>query len=102
MVCLPGRVPQDVKFKVRCLALVTLLKLVQSRKHGLSRSGQRLMRIERIATRPKLRPDLEAGNFPDRSNSVIVVATFNHGKRRPAVHCECRLRQPKAGENQYD
>ena len=99
---LPGRVPQDVKFKVRWLTIVPARKVVDPRLHGLLRDGQRLLRILRISTRPKLRSDLEAGNFPNRADSVIVVAAFDHGKRRPTVHSECRSRQPKASKSQYD
>jgi len=98
----PRRVPQDVKFKVRWLAIVAALELIQARNHGFLCGGQRLLWIVRISARPKLWPDLEAGNFPNRPDGVIVVAAFNHGKRFPAIHCESRHRQPKANQNKHD
>jgi len=98
----PRRVPQDVKFKVRWLALVDALKSIQPWNHGFLCGGQRLLRIVRISARPKLGPDLEAGNFPNRPDGVIVVAAFNHGKRFPAIHCKRRHRQSKAGQNKHD
>jgi hypothetical protein len=92
----PRRVPKNVEFKVRWLPFVDALKSIQPRSHGFLSGIKSLLRIVWISARPKLRPDLEAGNFPNRPNGVIIVAAFNHGKRFPAIHCERRRRQPKA------
>jgi len=98
----PRRVPQDVKFKVRWLAVVHALKSIQPWNHGFLCGGQRLLRIVRISARPKLGPDLKAGNFPNRPDGVIVVAAFNHGKRFPPIHRQGRHRQSKASQNKHD
>jgi len=90
----PRRIPQDVELKIRWLPLMDALKSIQARNHGFLCGGQRLLRIVRISTGPKLGPDLETRNFPNRPDGMIVVAAFNHGKRFPAIHCESRLSQP--------
>ncbi len=86
MVCLPGRVPQDVEFQISWLTLVSAYELIKTRLHGLLSNGQGYLGILWIAARPKLGPDLITGNFTDRSDGAIVIAAFNHGKRFPSVH----------------
>ncbi len=83
-------------------AIVPMDEVVHPRLHGLLSDREGHLRILRIAARPELGSDLIAGNFTDRTDSMIVIATFNHGKRFPTIHGECRLRQPEASERQND
>jgi len=53
-----------------------------------------------IAARPKLLPDLKTGNFPARTYGPVVIATFNHGKRRPAIHSRAGRYKSKASQKQ--
>jgi len=69
-------------------------KFFQPQEHDFPGGIQRVMRILRIAARPKLAPDLEARNFAARTNRTVVVATFDHGKGGPAIHGGCGLDQP--------
>jgi len=78
MVGLPGCVPKDIELEVGCLAFMAALEMVKSRLHRHLCSSQCLLRITGITSRPELRPDLEAGDFSNRTYSTIIVTALNH------------------------
>jgi hypothetical protein len=99
MIHLPGRVPQDVKLKIGRRTLMTFLEPGQARIHDLLSDGQSRLRVLRITARPEFALDLKPRNFTAWSDGVVIIAAFNHRKRRPPVHgrgCRC---QPKTGQN---
>jgi hypothetical protein len=100
MIHLPGRVPQNVKFKIGRRTFMAFLKLGQARIHDLLSDGQRHLQILRITARPEFALDLKPRNFTARSDGVIIVAAFNHRKRRPPIHGRGNCYQPKTGQNQ--
>jgi len=53
-------------------------KLLDAWLHDLLRSGQGDLRVLGIATRPKLGPDLESGNFAAWPDGAVIVAALNH------------------------
>jgi len=101
VIYLRRRVPQNIKLEVGCRALVGVLKVIQTRAHDFLRNGQRSFRVTRIAARPKLPPDLEAGNFAAGSGRIVIVAALKHGKRRPAIHRRGSYGKPTKGQNQH-
>lgn len=58
MISLPRRVPKDIEFQVRWLAIMPADEVVHPRLHGLLSDCQCQLRILRIAARPELGPDL--------------------------------------------
>jgi len=89
VVCLPRRVPQDVKLKVSRQALVRSLKQLNAREHDFLGDRQSDLWVLRVSAGLQFGPELKTGNFAARHNGTVVIAAFNHGKRRPAIHCFC-------------
>jgi len=87
MIGLHGRIPKDVEFKICRRTVMGFLERANTVLHNFLGHGQCKLHVLGItAAGPKLRSDLEPGNFTIRANSGVVITGLKHGKCGPAVH----------------
>jgi len=79
---------------------MAFLELGQARIHDLLSDRQSRLRVLRITARPEFALDLKPRNFTARADGLVIIAAFNHRKRRPPIHGRGNRYQPKTGQNQ--
>ncbi|HUE37625.1 MAG TPA: hypothetical protein VMO20_09560 [Candidatus Acidoferrum sp.] len=95
-----GRVPKDVKLKIRGCPVMGSLKFVNPRLHNLLGRFEGHMGINRITARPQERTDLVARNLTATANGLVVITTLDHREGRPTIH-RARRRNQSAQRNQH-
>ena len=90
------RIPKDIKFKIRRLPVMGLLKMRDTRLHDLLGHIERQVCVNRVSAGPEIRPDLITGNLAPGPDGLVVVSAFQHRKSRPPIH---GLRRRNEGTN---